>query len=543
MKIVERKTEYTNRKKLRKIEERGEEIIVDMEDYEGDISEPGTKLNACLFKKINGREDESLEFKKQDNNSIPASIIDTTQIITTNEGNVYVIPAGNEKTPISITEGSKIDTSLFETVNKREDQSLEFKRLTNNLIPDSKLDTTQIITTAAGEVWVIPAGINNEKIKLENVGPLITELENRLSNIQTASSKISYDNNISVQTLSDQIRASFKNSSGQENYLKLDQATFDINSTGGRIRSTSGGNLEILPESKLKISRKSTANEKVEVNMLLESQALKINRVNTLGDTINNFLTISNYGDTDFYIPQGQKFSLNKPSGYNVFQYENGTKPRVVLDLEMNGEEYIQIGRNKTDVIKIEKTRTCIRDDELRIQNSDSKSYLYFRRTNGNNNATMENCWMSVRNSEIPTEIGVVINNTGIYKIANPNTAVETRNVSGADSVVWKSEINSLIPNTNPLENGGTINGNLNIKGGLNLNYSNGNNLKFGNTDSVSLCETSNTILEIKATTLNLKTTSLKRQNASGTALGSIPHARYDSSTKTLYLRDDSTTA
>ena len=107
MKFIDREAQYLGRKKITKVGQTdnkpiaGEEpFFVNIERAEGIIDEEGTPINAENLNKGNWRDDDSISFKKMDNNVLPNADMSETQIVTTADGKTWLIPPlglGNAK--------------------------------------------------------------------------------------------------------------------------------------------------------------------------------------------------------------------------------------------------------------------------------------------------------------------------------------------------------------------------------------------------------------------------------------------------------------
>jgi len=113
MEFKERQAQYEGRKKLIKVDEYNhpiadaEEILVNIIRDEGEEFFTGTPLNAENLNKGNWRDDASLSFASQPNNSTPIAKIDATQIVTKANGETLLVP------PV----GKGITGSLFSIVD------------------------------------------------------------------------------------------------------------------------------------------------------------------------------------------------------------------------------------------------------------------------------------------------------------------------------------------------------------------------------------------------------------------------------------------
>ncbi len=95
----------------------GKIFKVSMDDVtdNNDLEEPGTLINQNVIDTINWREDQSLEFNKRSDDTLP-NATDKTQIVTTIDGDTYVIPPNTTtKAAVKIGDTSKILKSTGKT--------------------------------------------------------------------------------------------------------------------------------------------------------------------------------------------------------------------------------------------------------------------------------------------------------------------------------------------------------------------------------------------------------------------------------------------
>ena len=92
------------------------------------------------------------------------------RIIKVDENNVPI--PGEEPILVNIekaegaiyTDGTPITAANLNKGNWRDDESLSFKQMTDDIIPPAKTDETQIVTKANGETWLIPpSGLGEKK--------------------------------------------------------------------------------------------------------------------------------------------------------------------------------------------------------------------------------------------------------------------------------------------------------------------------------------------------------------------------------------------
>jgi len=98
MKFINRETEFPGKKKLIKVDVNnvpivGEpEIFVNVIKEEGQIYVNGTPISAENLNKGNWRDDDSLSFKKRTDNDLPAAENTITQIVTKSNGEIWIVP-------------------------------------------------------------------------------------------------------------------------------------------------------------------------------------------------------------------------------------------------------------------------------------------------------------------------------------------------------------------------------------------------------------------------------------------------------------------
>jgi len=106
MKFIDREAQYPGRRKITKVDDdnvpmAGEKpFLVNIERAEGRIDEEGTPIDTENLNKGNWRDDDSLSFRKRDNNDLPDQKEAETQIITKDNGEIWAIPPlglGNAK--------------------------------------------------------------------------------------------------------------------------------------------------------------------------------------------------------------------------------------------------------------------------------------------------------------------------------------------------------------------------------------------------------------------------------------------------------------
>ncbi|MCL2621660.1 MAG: hypothetical protein FWD32_01345 [Firmicutes bacterium] len=132
MEFIEREVQFPNRKKLTKISENGNEVVVDIENQEGTITVAGTQITADVLNKGNWRDDKSVSFEKLTNNNLPVAN-EKTQIVTKADGSTWVIPPQNLGNPKEIGVTSGIETDIATALNNANTANINANNALNQL--------------------------------------------------------------------------------------------------------------------------------------------------------------------------------------------------------------------------------------------------------------------------------------------------------------------------------------------------------------------------------------------------------------------------
>ena len=153
MKFTNRETEFPGKRKLIKVDEYnipvpGEApVLVNIIKDEGRIDNEGTPITADNLSKGNWRDDDSLSFQKSADSEPPQAKDAETQIITTSDGETWIVPPAGSGEAIRIT--NSIGTVI--KVNGNKLTEIDFTSDPKTQIENAKntADAANIIATAA----------------------------------------------------------------------------------------------------------------------------------------------------------------------------------------------------------------------------------------------------------------------------------------------------------------------------------------------------------------------------------------------------------
>ena len=98
MKFISREVQYPGKRKIIKVDEHNKPIQSEVPFYaniirsEGEISVEGTPVSAENLNLGNWRDDDSLSFKKRSDDDLPDAKAAETQIITKSNGETWIVP-------------------------------------------------------------------------------------------------------------------------------------------------------------------------------------------------------------------------------------------------------------------------------------------------------------------------------------------------------------------------------------------------------------------------------------------------------------------
>jgi len=111
MKFIDREAQYLGRRKITKVGPTDNEpmagevpFFVKIEKAEGNIDVEGTPIDAENLNKGNWRDDDSISFKKMDDNYLPNQKTGETQIVTDSDGKTWLIPPLGDGNKVDLTD-------------------------------------------------------------------------------------------------------------------------------------------------------------------------------------------------------------------------------------------------------------------------------------------------------------------------------------------------------------------------------------------------------------------------------------------------------
>ena len=139
MKFENREVEFQGKRKLVKVDKNNvpipdeEPMLVNIVKDEDPILVEGTPISADNLNKGNWRDDDSLSFESMRNNDLPAAEVNKTQLVTTQDGKVWVIPPlGRDAVSLANTVGTTV------LVNDEPESEIKFSTDPQKQINDVK---------------------------------------------------------------------------------------------------------------------------------------------------------------------------------------------------------------------------------------------------------------------------------------------------------------------------------------------------------------------------------------------------------------------
>ena len=165
MKFENREVEFQGKRKLIEVDENNvpipnkDPIFVNIVKDESPILVEGTPINIENLNKGNWRDDESVSFKSRSDDELPAAQTDETQLVTTQSGNVWIIPPrGHEAIAMANTVGTTV------TINGDAQAEIDFigdapqKQITDArdaaVTAQTKADSAQTVANGKSSVIV-----------------------------------------------------------------------------------------------------------------------------------------------------------------------------------------------------------------------------------------------------------------------------------------------------------------------------------------------------------------------------------------------------
>jgi|GEM_PF-5851581 len=172
MKFVNRETQYPGKRKLIKVDPNNvslgkDPILVNIIKDEGIVTVEGTPTTAENLNKGNWRDDDSLSFMMLEDNDLPGAEAEVTQMVTTANGETWIIPpAGSGQAAFNVV--NSVGTTI--KINGSVQQDLNFSS-----DPQTQITTTKNTADAANGLAGAAQGTANSK-SIVNVNGIKADL-------------------------------------------------------------------------------------------------------------------------------------------------------------------------------------------------------------------------------------------------------------------------------------------------------------------------------------------------------------------------------